>query len=105
MKTNRNRPKSAPYLRLKIAKGLQSLQVLQHTKKLSEKSLTMLKKTERGDPLGFFNIHSIAKFQKKIEGGHFGNFFIETKSRNAENKLKGGPFSLVRYCMLRGKPF
>ena len=30
-------------------------------------------------------------------------FFLK-KSHNAE-KLKGGPFSLVRYCMLRGKPF
>ena len=29
----------------------------------NEKSLTMLKKTER-DPLGFFNIHSVAKLQK-----------------------------------------
>ena len=36
----------------------------------------MPKKTEReGDPLGFFNIYSVAK-QQKIEGGPFGkNFF------------------------------
>ena len=31
----------------------------------------MLKKTEREDPLGFFNIHSVAKLQKN-EGGPFG---------------------------------
>ena len=31
----------------------------------------MPKKTERGDPLGFSNIHSVAK-QQKIEGGPFG---------------------------------
>ena len=43
----------------------------------------MPKKTEREDPLGFFNIHSVAKLQKNL----------------------GGPFGLVRYCMLRGKPF
>ena len=34
----------------------------------SEKNLTVPKKTERRDPLGFSNIHSVAK-QKKIEGG------------------------------------
>ena len=26
------------------------------------------------------------------------------KSHSAENNLKGGPFGLVWYCMLRGKP-
>ena len=31
-------------------------------------SLTMPRKTERRDPLGFFNIHSVGKYQK-IEGG------------------------------------
>ena len=55
----------------------------------------------KGNPLGFFNIHSVAKLQK-IEGGTLGNFFRK-KSRNVEKKLKGGPFSLVRYCMIRGK--
>ena len=30
-------------------------------------------KTERGDPLRFFNTHSVAKF-RKIEGGLFGVF-------------------------------
>ena len=29
-----------------------------------QKSLTLPKKIERGDPLGFFNIHSVAKLQK-----------------------------------------
>ena len=33
-------------------------------------------KTERGDSLGFFNIHSVAK-QQKIEGGPFGEKFSE----------------------------
>ena len=42
------------------------------------KSLTMPKKLKGfGDPLGFFNIHSVGKYQK-IEKGHFGeNFFFE----------------------------
>ena len=40
-------------------------------KKKLKKSLTMPKKTEREDPLGFFNIHSVAKLQKKLKGGGF----------------------------------
>ena len=44
----------------------------------------MPKKIEREDPLGFFNIHSVAKLQK-IEGGPFrGEFFFEKKSDSAE---------------------
>ena len=39
---------------------------------------------------------------KKIEGGPFGEFFVQKKSYNAE-KTEGGPFSLYRYGMLRGK--
>ena len=59
----------------------------------------MLKKTERGDPLGFFNIYSVAK-QQNIEGGTlWENFFSEKKSQCLK-KLKGG---LARYGMLRGK--
>ena len=69
-----------------------------------KKSLTMPKKTERVDPLGFFNIHSVAKLQK-IEGGPFrGENFLK-KSRTMPKKSKVGPFGLVRYCMLRWKPF
>ena len=41
----------------------------------------MPKKTERGDPLGVFNIHSVAKHQKNA----------------------GRPFGLARYGMLHGK--
>ena len=48
----------------------------------------MPKKSERGDPLGFFNIHSVAKHQKNA-GGPFGeNFFSKKKSCSAE-KMKG----------------
>ena len=44
---------------------------------------------ERGDPLRFFNIHSVAKFQK-IEGGLFGVFnkkFSIKKMRNINGSL------------------
>ena len=58
----------------------------------------MPKKTERGDPLGFFNIHSVAKHQK-MQGGPFGeNFFFEKKSRSAEKNERGE--SLVSPGML-----
>ena len=57
----------------------------------------MPKKTERGDPLGFSNIHSVAK-QQKIEGGTlWGKKFPEKKSRNAEKNWKGGPFGIFQH--------
>ena len=52
----------------------------------------MPKKTER-NPLGFSNIHSVAKHQKNA-GGPFEGKKFEKKpkkmSRSAEKKLKGG---------------
>ena len=36
---------------------------------------------ERGDPLRFFNIHSVAKFQE-IEGGLFGVFNKKFSKKN-----------------------
>ena len=65
------------------------------------KNLTMPKKAERGYPLGFINIHSVAKHQKNA-GGPFGELFFQKKSRSTE-KMKGGLFGLARYGMLRGK--
>ena len=51
-KTSWDRPKSVPYLRLKIAKGLQSVKVFSSTAPgiFFEKGLTMPKKM-KGDPL------------------------------------------------------
>ena len=47
-------------------------------------------KTERGDPLGFSNIHSDAK-QQKIEGETlWGKKFSEKKVSQCRKKLKGG---------------
>ena len=50
----------------------------------------------------FLNIHAVAKLQK-YERGAFRDFFHEEKVSQCRKKLKRGPFSLVRYCMLRGK--
>ena len=62
-----------------------ALLVKKNLKKKSHKA----EKTERGDPLGFFNIRSVGK----IEGGPFGeNFFSKKKSHRAENTLRKYPF-------------
>ena len=63
-----------------------------------EKSLTMPEKTER-DPLGFFNIHSVAKHQKKLKRDPLRKK-IE-KSLTMPKKTERGPFSFARYCTLR----
>ena len=68
----------------------------------------MPKKTERGDPLGFFNIHSVAKHQK-MQGGTFEeNFFSEKKSRSAEKNERGDPLvtpGMVCYAEKQEKLF
>ena len=48
----------------------------------------MPKKTEREDPLGFCNMHSVAKCQKMKKGGHFGGKKNKNKSHSAD-KSKG----------------
>ena len=54
-------------------------------------NLTMPKKTERGDSLGFFNIHSVAKHQRKCRGDPLGkNFFFEKKVSKCRKKMEGG---------------
>ena len=54
----------------------------------------MPKKTERRNPLGFSNIHSVAKHQKKMQGGPFEEKNFEKKSEKnvsqCRKKLKGG---------------
>ena len=49
--------------------------------------VSQCRKTERVDPLRFFNIHSVAKHEK-IEEKKI--FIFGKKSHNAEKKLKGG---------------
>ena len=67
----------------------------------------MPKKTERRNPLGFSNIHSVAKHQKKCRGDPLRKKNFEKKSEKnvsqCRKKLKGGLFGLARYDMLRGK--
>ena len=67
----------------------------------------MPKKTERGDPLGFFNIHSVAKHQKNA-GGPFGEIFFSKKKSCSSKKMKGGGLvspGMVCYAEKQKKPF
>ena len=87
VQTSRDRPKSAPYPRLKNSKKTSKCQVFfyssrksnifrnfflkkLHTKKWTEwrANVSQCRKTERGDPLRFFNTHSVAKHQKNAGG-------------------------------------
>ena len=100
--TSRDRPKSAPYPRLKNSKKTSKCQVFSFTvlenrnffeKKFSKKlhtqkngssgapelasaspwraKVSQCRKTERVDPLRFFNIHSVAKHEKIEENKNF----------------------------------
>ena len=51
--------------------------------------VSQCRKTERGDPLRFFNIHSVAKHQKIAGGTLWGKFFSKKKSRSAEKNERG----------------
>ena len=75
-----------------------------------KKSHNAEKKTERGDPLGFFNIHSVAKHQKKMQGRPFWGkiFFRKKKSRSAEKNERGESLvspGMVCYAEKQEKPF
>ena len=55
----------------------------------------MPKKKERGDPFGFFNIHSVGKYQK-IEVDPPVIFFAK-KSHRAENTLREYPLAPLSF--------
>ena len=55
----------------------------------SGKNLTMPKKNWKGDPLGFFNIHSVAKHQKKCRGDPLGKFFFKKKVSQCRKNERG----------------
>ena len=87
--TSRERPKSAPYLRIKIAKGVQNVKVLVNWGPFyekNEKKSHNAEKTERGT-LWDFSTSILLKKLQKIEGGHFGDFFSKKKCHRAENTL------------------
>ena len=124
--TSRKRHKSAPYLRLKnIKRTLKSSILIQYPKNSGtlldfltsivakhqkveggiffKKSLTMPKKL-KGGTIWEFSTTFLSPSLKKLKRDPLRNFFSKKQSHNAE-KTERGPFSLARYCMLRGKTF
>ena len=70
----------------------------------------MPKKTEREDPLGVSNIHSVAKQQKKLKGGPFGKkFFSGKKVSQCRKKTERGDLlvspGMVCYAGKQENPF
>ena len=72
-------------------------------------NVSQCRKTERGDPLRFFNIHSVAKHEK-IEEKNF--FYFREKISQCRKKLKGGtlwdfPTSILSQNIkkMQGGPF
>ena len=71
--------------------------------------VSQCRKTEREDPLGFFNIHSVAKHQKKCRGDPLRKkFFSEKKSHSAKKNERGESLvspGMVCYAEKQEKPF
>ena len=112
--TSRDRPKSAPYPRLKNSKKTSKCQVFSFTvlekRKFSEKNgpSGALKSDNaeklKGGTLWVFPTSILSQNSKQIEGGPFGEKNFRKKNpRSAEKKLEGGPFGLPGYSMVRGK--
>ena len=115
-KTSRDRPKSAPYPRLQNSKKTSKCQVFsftvlenRSTKKLHTQKngpsgapglakVSQCRKTERGDPLRFFNIHSVAKHEK-IEENKI--FYFRKKISQCRKNRKGGPFGIFQHPFCR----
>ena len=70
--------------------------------------VSQCRKTERGDPLWFFNIHSVAKHEKIEEKK---NFHFREKISQCRKKLKGDPLgffnihSVAKHQKNAGGPF
>ena len=59
---------------------------------------------KRGDPLGFINILSVAKYQKIRRGDSFETLKIFEKKFAVPKKIeRGKPFGVFRFCRLRKK--
>ena len=97
--TSRERPKSAPYLRLKNSKRTSKYSLLRYRKNPKVE----LNWHTRGDTLKFF-IHSVANHQKKLKEGHFWwkkNFL---KVSQCWKNWKGGPFGIFQHPFCRKTP-
>ena len=66
------------------------------------KKVSQCRKTERGDPLMFFNIHSVAKHEK-MQGDPLGKKISEKKTSRSAEKIERGDSLVWPGMVLRGK--
>ena len=89
--TRRERLKSALYLRLKKRKRLflkKKLEIFEFF--FFQKPSHSAEKCKRGDPLGFINIYSVAKYEKTRRGDPFETLKIFSKKvAQCRKKSKG----------------
>ena len=89
--TRRERLKSAPYLRLKKRKTLFGKKRKFLKKFFFQKKSHSAEKCKRGDPSGFINKHSVAKYQKTQRGDPLGTLKnFRKKVAQFRKKSKGG---------------
>ena len=89
--TRRARLKSALYLRLKMRKRLflkKKLEIFEFF--FCQKPSHSVEKCERGDPLGFINIYSAAKYEKTRRGDPFETLIFFSKNRTVPKKIQRG---------------
>ena len=90
--TSRDRPKSAPYPRLKNSKRTSKFQsILFYSTNFFLKKVSQRRKKWRSGPFGIFLYPVCRKTQKNWRGDPFGEIFFQKKSRNAEKNWKGDP--------------
>ena len=76
------------------------------SKNSTSEKISQCRKTGKGDTLGFFNIHSVARHQK-IEGGTLGGNFFSKKTM-PKNTERGDPLvssGMVCYAEKEENPF
>ena len=65
-------------------------------RKKIRKKVSQCRKTKRGDPLRFFNIHFVAKHEKLKK-----KIYFREKISQCRKKLKGGPFGISQHPFCR----
>ena len=95
LKTSRDRPNSAPYLRLKNSKRTSKCQSIGELGTLffKVKKVSQCRKKLKGRTLWDFSTSILSQNSKKNESGPFGGKKFEKKSHSAETNL----FGLLRY--------
>ena len=91
--TSRDRPKSAPYLRLKNSKRTSICQSIGELgtllwNKFFGKKVSQCRKKLKGGPFGIFQHPFCRKTSKKLKGGPFREFFFRKKSLTMPKKTE-----------------